>query len=819
MHFEIPSRMDSSLAFVRSTVLIAAVVAMTGCFGDPLPEEPDAGEKLVDVPLAVDTRGGADVALDTTVADTVTPDDIVSGDTAADISPPTDISARDSSVSDAAPRCRADADCPDPALRRCDLASGRCVGCLPAMDECPRGQRCDPGSSACVSGCRRDDDCRPEGDAGTARPPTCDMTRSICIECATDDDCPVRTLCTMGRCLPGCNERRGCGQGEVCCGNICVDGQSDTSHCGACGRRCETANGVPACTAGNCSVAMCTEGFTDCNAQVDDGCEVEVRNDPRHCGRCGNVCPTVPNAGVIACASGRCGFTCSEGFADCDGSSANGCERNLNSDVANCGRCANPCPNRTGASGPVCAMGACRFMCSPGRADCDGDAETGCEVDTRASVTHCGACERACPTPAHATPTCTAGNCGFTCEPGFGDCDGDPANGCEAELAATVEHCGRCGNRCNLAGGTAACVGGQCVIAACGGDFADCDALAANGCETDVRTSILHCGSCGGRCPTASNAAASCSIRQCSLTCNAGFANCDGAGGNGCEIDLRSDVLNCGACGRGCSLPNAVVGCSASACSVAGCASGFGNCDGSPANGCETSLTSTLAHCGACNQRGVEVCDGRDNSCDTRIDDGCPTGLANLDALDFTSGTYGSGSGTTFNLACPAGQFVRGAFGRFVSSSTYPTVLSLLCATPRLVEDRATTPYRYTVVWTQTSMVGPVGSGSGLTWRYECPANTVVHRVGGRFSGSVVTQLQFECAAWNLTGTPGAFRIARGASTTSPLLGTALGTAFSYLCPANASGVPSTLRNVFGRASTYLAAVAFRCTAPGVTMR
>jgi hypothetical protein len=52
--------------------------------------------------------------------------------------------------------------------------------------------------------------------------------------------------------------------------------------------------------------------------------------------------------------------------------------------------------------------------------------------------------------------TCARGSC--TCAAGFGDCDGDQQNGCEAELEANDRHCGACGRDCQ--GG--ACSSGRC---------------------------------------------------------------------------------------------------------------------------------------------------------------------------------------------------------------------------------------------------------------------------------------------------------------------------------------------------------------------
>ncbi|HSS40077.1 MAG TPA: hypothetical protein VLT58_15020 [Polyangia bacterium] len=44
---------------------------------------------------------------------------------------------------------------------------------------------------------------------------------------------------------------------------------------------------------------------------------------------------------------------------------------------------------------------------------------------------------------------CQGGVCGApACEPGFGDCDGVAANGCEQDLTADLSNCGACGNVC-----------------------------------------------------------------------------------------------------------------------------------------------------------------------------------------------------------------------------------------------------------------------------------------------------------------------------------------------------------------------------------
>jgi hypothetical protein len=44
---------------------------------------------------------------------------------------------------------------------------------------------------------------------------------------------------------------------------------------------------------------------------------------------------------------------------------------------------------------------------------------------------------------------CSGGQCVITqCAPGFADCNGNPADGCEANLNSDRNNCGACGNHC-----------------------------------------------------------------------------------------------------------------------------------------------------------------------------------------------------------------------------------------------------------------------------------------------------------------------------------------------------------------------------------
>jgi hypothetical protein len=78
------------------------------------------------------------------------------------------------------------------------------------------------------------------------------------------------------------------------------------------------------------------------------------------------------------------------------------------------------------------------------------------------STDSCGSSCQSCPTYANASPTCDGSACGFECNDGYSDCDGDRTNGCETPVRSDA-HCGLCAVSCP--GGTT-CVGAACQRAA-----------------------------------------------------------------------------------------------------------------------------------------------------------------------------------------------------------------------------------------------------------------------------------------------------------------------------------------------------------------
>lgn len=86
--------------------------------------------------------------------------------------------------------------------------------------------------------------------------------------------------------------------------------------------------------------------------------------------------------------------------------------------------------------------------------------------------------------------------------------------------------------------------------------------------------------------------------------CDAADNDCDGQVDEG--FDLGTDLQNCGTCGNACALPNANAICVNGLCQIGSCATGFADCDGNAANGCETNVLTDLNNCGTCGQSAVD---------------------------------------------------------------------------------------------------------------------------------------------------------------------------------------------------------------------
>jgi hypothetical protein len=412
--------------------------------------------------------------------------------------------------------------------------------------------------------------------------------------CVVDHHCPSGAVgCVEGAPEVGCEPGFGDCDGRV--DNGCERRLDTLLDCGGCGKPCSMPNAISACVAGACQVVSCEPGFANCSG---GGCTA-LGSDPANCGGCGMTC----SGATPRCAGGKCtGQTCAATRADCNQMSSDGCETSLD-DPTSCGLCGlhcGPYPHAT----PGCQNGRCKLGgCDPGFQDCDGAASNGCEVDVH-TLEACGACNAVCMI-AFAQESCSNGTCMLVqCDPGRADCNADASsgnagNGCESSLDDPAT-CGSCGNDCRSLPNTQSggCDAGKCQIV-CKGGFGDCDGNTQNGCEADLATA-KSCGGCGNDCTALPHVlSASCTGALCgNLSCQPGYADCDGITANGCERAVNT-LTDCGGCNVACAPAHGSGDCSSGSCKVTTCDSGYDNCNGKATDGCEASLNAT-GTCGSC---------------------------------------------------------------------------------------------------------------------------------------------------------------------------------------------------------------------------
>ena len=331
--------------------------------------------------------------------------------------------------------------------------------------------------------------------------------------------------------------------------NGCETNTTEPGHCGGCAVSCfaQFPHANAACDSGKCVLGSCHQGWGDCDGAAFNGCETKL-DSLWNCGACGHDCSTSFPQAVGLCVAGQCVISeCEPACADCDQNPNNGCEAALGT-LENCAACGNNCADAYPHAIGECSDGLCVSVgCQPGWGDCDGLSNNGCEVQL-GTETHCSGCGQSCTVLPHGDGQCSDGVCvPSQCDWGWGDCDGKGSNGCEKSLH-TESDCGQCGQKCELTNAVPDCQEGQCVVVSCESDYGDCDGKGYNGCE--MLLGVANCGTCGNNCLELPNVdKAECENGKCLITaCLLNWADCNDLADDGCETHLPTSNQHCGKC-------------------------------------------------------------------------------------------------------------------------------------------------------------------------------------------------------------------------------------------------------------------------------
>jgi len=680
-----------------------------------------------------------------------------------------------------------------------------------------------------------------DGDTDGTCAPTC--AKSGLGDCSGHGTCTDTRGTAVCGCLTGyagdtCN---GCAAGyqdantDGTCSPDCANsGLGNCSDHGACSDATGTARCVCATEYAGETCGSCADGFQDgdTDGACSPGCATSGLGDCSTHGTCSDTGGTA----LCGCMTGYAGTTCNgcaAGYQDSntDGTCSPDCA------TSGLGTCSNhgTCSDATGSATCACAVeytGTACDSCAAGYQD--GNTDGACAPDcTTSGLVGCsghGTCSEATGT---ALCGCTTGYAGTTCSGcAVGYQDGNTDDTCAPDCATSG--LGTCSNHgtCSEATGTATCScaveynGTACDSCAAGYQDGNTDGTCAPNCATSGLGTCSDHGTCSdssgtARCTCttayAGDACGSCADGYqdgntdgtCMPTCTAsGLGNCSGhgtcseaSGTATCTCDAAYTGAACNACAQGYQDNDSNGTC------LATCAtSGFGDCSGhgtcSDSRG-TAACTCTTGYsgeaCSACAQgyrdsAGTCVpiaelaCDGADENLDGNTDEGCPAALR-LVAPTTRSAEYGGpGPSTSFADPCPPDHVVVGASG--LTKSGIESI-QWICAPLVLSTQPGVVPYRYLAGVGGGAALPIRGTGGTDPFALACPADQVVTRVRGRFTGTgadpAIRALEIFCSSATLDAAPGQASATFSTPASAGMAGMETDDTFDVACPPDAA--------------------------------